>query len=127
MIQDSSYSEHSSSIYKLRPWLQHYASNVPLALTPQFTNALDLFLATAKNAPEQSALYYFDHIMSYRVTDRKSSALTAAVQSQGISKGDRVALSLQNVPQFLNFIEILDELPKTTTGKFLRRDLRDKV
>ncbi|GAC1357721.1 MAG: long-chain-fatty-acid--CoA ligase [Ktedonobacteraceae bacterium] len=101
MIQDSSHAENPHSVYESRPWLKQYASYIPPDLTPQFANGLDMFLSSAKNATEQPALYYFDRAMSYAELDRASSALAVALQSHGIAKDDRVALYLQNTPQFL--------------------------
>jgi long-chain acyl-CoA synthetase len=60
-----------------------------------------MFLATAKAMPEQAAIYYFDHAISYGELDRKSTALAVALKARGITQGDRVAFYLQNIPQYL--------------------------
>jgi len=60
-----------------------------------------MFLETAKAMPEQAAIYYFEQSMSYSELDRKSTALAAALKGRGVTHGDRVALYLQNIPQFL--------------------------
>ena len=91
----------TQSPYEARPWLKFYPGYIPAELTPQFANGLDMFLATVKATPEQAAIYYFDQTMSYGELDRKSSALAAALRERGIVWGDRVALYLQNIPQFL--------------------------
>ncbi len=87
--------------YEARPWLKHYASYVPPDLTPSFANGLDMFLATVQKMPEQPAIYYFDRALTYGDVDNWSSAFAAALQERGIVQGDRVALYLQNIPQFL--------------------------
>ncbi len=87
--------------YEARPWLKHYPSYIQPEITPRFTNGLEPFLETAKNKPEQPAIYYFDQPMSYGELDRKSTALAAALKDLGVRDGDRVALYLQNIPQFL--------------------------
>ncbi|MFL5697996.1 MAG: long-chain-fatty-acid--CoA ligase [Ktedonobacteraceae bacterium] len=87
--------------YEERPWLKHYPSYIPPQLTTRFANGLEMFLETAKAMPEQAAIYYFDQSMSYSELDRKSTALAAALQGRGVTHGDRVALYLQNIPQFL--------------------------
>ena len=87
--------------YESRPWLKHYPSYIPADITPRFANALEMFLETVKTAPEQAAIYYFDQAISYSDLDRQSSALAAALKDRGVAKGDRVALYLQNIPQFL--------------------------
>lgn len=87
--------------YEARPWLKHYPAYVPPDLTPQFASGLQMFLETAKTKPEQPAIYYFDQSMSYGELDRKSTALAAALGQRGVLHGDRIALYLQNIPQFL--------------------------
>src|SRR3989441_1929394 len=83
------------------PWLKLYPSYIPSELSPQFASGLDMFLATMKAMPDSPAIYYFDQAMSYGELDRKSTALAAALKERGVVRGDRVALYLQNIPQFL--------------------------
>ncbi|HEU5229975.1 MAG TPA: long-chain fatty acid--CoA ligase, partial [Ktedonobacteraceae bacterium] len=54
-----------------------------------------------KAHPTRPALHYFDETMSYAELDRQSTALAVALKERNIVKGDRVALYLQNIPQFL--------------------------
>ena len=44
---------------------------------------------------------YFDGQLSYAEVDQQSDALARALRAGGLVKGDRVALFLQNVPQFV--------------------------
>ena len=87
--------------YEVHPWLKHYASYMQPEITPRFASGLEMFLETVQTMPEQTAMYYFDWAMSYRQLDRASTALAAALKEQGIVYGDRLALYLQNIPQFL--------------------------
>jgi len=70
-----------------------------LKLSP--TTALDLFQASATRRPHNPAVYYFDQEITYREIDQHSDSLAAALLKFGVNKGDRVALILQNIPQFL--------------------------
>jgi long-chain acyl-CoA synthetase len=88
-------------IYEARPWLKHYPSYVQPEISLQFASGLEMFLETVKNTPEQPAIYYFEQPISYSQLDRASTALGAALKEQGIIYGDRLALYLQNIPQFL--------------------------
>jgi long-chain acyl-CoA synthetase len=91
----------AKATYEARPWLKHYASYVKPEITPGFASALEMFLQTVQALPEQPAIYYFDRAISYGELDRQSTALAAALQERGVVHGDRVALYLQNIPQFL--------------------------
>ncbi|HXZ06137.1 MAG TPA: AMP-binding protein, partial [Ktedonobacteraceae bacterium] len=70
-------------------------------ITPRFTNGLEMLVATVQAMPEQPAMYYFDRAISYRELDRASSALSFVLKQRGVGYGDRIALYLQNIPQFL--------------------------
>src|SRR5712692_4895411 len=87
--------------YEARPWLQHYPSFMQPEITPRFANGLEMFLETVQTMPEQAAMYYFDRAISYGELDRASSALAVALKQRGVRYGDRIALYLQNIPQFL--------------------------
>ena len=88
------------SPYHSRPWLARYSAWVPADLPPPALSAIDQFRATAQRIPEQPAIHYFTATLSFAALDRLSSELAAALQSLGLGQGDRVALYLQNVPQF---------------------------
>ena len=89
------------SIYEKRPWLKSYPEWAPHYLEISGKTALDDFRASAISRPEAPAVYYFDHVISYGEIDRLSNSLAAAFYDLGLSKGDRIMLVLQNVPQFL--------------------------
>lgn len=91
----------NSAAYASRPWLKLYPDYVPPELNPQFASALEMFLMTATAMPQKPAIYYFDRIMTYGELDRKSTALAAALKVKGVERGDRIALFMQNIPQFL--------------------------
>lgn len=54
-----------------------------------------------RSAGDQPALYYFDSSLTYTQVDEESDALACAWIEHGLQRGDRVALYLQNVPQFV--------------------------
>jgi len=87
--------------YEARPWLKHYPGYIQPELTPRFNSGLEQFLETVKAIPGEAAIYYFDRTMNYGELDRASSALAAALKQRGVVHGDRIALYLQNIPQFL--------------------------
>src|SRR5579885_383544 len=102
MVEDATtQAANARAVYEARPWLKHYPNYVAPDITPQFSSALEMFLATVKAMPEQPALHYFDQTITFGELDRQSSAFAAALKERGVVYGDRVALFLQNVPQFL--------------------------
>jgi long-chain acyl-CoA synthetase len=83
-----------------RPWLAIYPPWVPSDLPLPCATAIDQFRTTARHTPSAPAVYYFETVITYDEVDRLSSRLAAALISLGIRPGDRLALFLQNVPQF---------------------------
>jgi len=88
------------SVYENRPWLKHYPEWAPgdLEVTPD--TAIGDFRKSTVRAPEAPAVYYFDQKITYKEIDTLSDQLAAAFQDMGLQKGDRIAIDLQNVPQF---------------------------
>jgi len=89
-----------TSPYEKRPWLSLYSMGVPHDLPLPTISAIGQFRDTAQRVPDSPAIYYFDTIISFGKVDQLSNNLAVALQALGVKKGDRVALYLQNVPQF---------------------------
>ncbi|WP_067473156.1 AMP-binding protein [Actinomadura hibisca] len=84
-----------------RPWLSLYGRGVPAEIAVEYTSALEMFAFTAAAHPDADALRYFDGRLTWRELDRRSGAFAAALADAGFAPGERAALYLQNVPQFV--------------------------
>jgi long-chain acyl-CoA synthetase len=89
------------SIYDQRPWLARYATGQPHDIEVEFPNALAMFSASAEREPDAPIVKYFDGVLTRRELDELSGAFGAALADGGLRAGERVALFLQNVPQFI--------------------------
>jgi long-chain acyl-CoA synthetase len=89
------------SIYDDKPWLARYAPGQPAEIAVEYDNAVAMFRATLERNPDGNAIRYFDGQITFRELDRLTDAFAAALADTGFAKGDRVALYLQNVPQFV--------------------------
>jgi long-chain acyl-CoA synthetase len=83
------------------PWLARYDPGMPHHIEPEFDNALAMFKAAAKNYPTRPCLLYFDRTLSMGDVDAATDALAAGLVDLGFKPGDRLAVYLQNVPQFV--------------------------
>ena len=88
------------SVYDQRPWLALYAEDQPQELHPEFDDMLALFDATLQHHPDEVALTYFDGRLTYRELAELSDGLARYLHERGLAGGDRIAVYLQNVPQF---------------------------
>jgi len=83
------------------PWLQHYDGDVPETLPVPKQRLHDMLNNAAQAFPNAPALIFFGQKIGYRELDRASNRFAHALRSLGVKKGDRVAIILPNVPQYV--------------------------
>ena len=88
-------------IYDSKPWLRRYDPDQPAEISPEVTDALSMFRASVDRNPDGDSIRYFGGRITARDLDEFSDAFAVALLEQGLRAGDRVALYLQNVPQFV--------------------------
>ena len=88
------------SVYDAKPWLALYDEGQPQDIVPEHGDALTMFRHAAARAPGQPAIRYFDARLTYAELDAQSDSFAAALLERGFSRGDRLGIYLQNVPQF---------------------------
>ncbi len=88
------------SDYDSRPWLALYGDQ-PSDYDIEFDDALDMFRAGVARDPSAVALRYFDGVITRQELDELSDGLAAGLLAHGFASGDRLAVYLQNVPQFV--------------------------
>ena len=83
-------------------WLKHYPPSVPAMIDveqfPSLVAMLEDSFGTYRDLP---ACKFMGHTLSFGQIDEMSLAFAAWLQSQGFAQGDRVALMMPNVPQYL--------------------------
>ena len=84
-----------------RIWLSSYPEGVPADIeTGQYSSLVELMEESFSRYADLPAYSFMGKRISYAQTDRDSQALAAYLQSLGLSRGDRVALMMPNVPQY---------------------------
>ncbi|GAA0671738.1 hypothetical protein GCM10010193_25010 [Kitasatospora atroaurantiaca] len=89
------------SRYESKPWLARYDEPMRAWRAPERSTVLQIFRAAVEEVPDSTAIAYFDGRLSYREVDRLSDGIAAHLKSQGFGRGDRLAIVLQNIPQFV--------------------------
>ncbi|WP_197412400.1 class I adenylate-forming enzyme family protein [Novosphingobium sp. Fuku2-ISO-50] len=82
-------------------WHRHYTKSAKARLEGADGTMLDVFRSAVALAGDRPAIQYFDTTLSYADLDRLSDGLAAALIADGFAPGDRLALMLQNMPQFV--------------------------
>ena len=84
-----------------RVWLGNYPEGVPADIdADRYSSLVALMDESFARYAQRTAYSYMGKDISYRQTDEDSLALAAYLQSLGLSKGERVALMMPNVPQY---------------------------
>ncbi len=92
-----------------QPWLKHYDKGVPASLKPYPQHPLHTFLEqTAARYPDKVAIHFkpahqgfAKSALTYAQVNDLSDRLAAALADMGVKKGDRVAIFMPNIPQFV--------------------------
>ncbi|MEW1689615.1 class I adenylate-forming enzyme family protein [Streptomyces sp. NPDC091265] len=90
----------TDSIYAAKPWLPLLSEAQRAPVHPAET-LVHAFRDSVSRAPAHPALAYFDGRLSYRETDELSDSVAGHLAARGLERGDRVAIMLQNSPQFV--------------------------
>ncbi|MFI6897291.1 class I adenylate-forming enzyme family protein [Streptomyces sp. NPDC050256] len=90
----------SESIYAAKPWLPLLSEAQRAPVHPAET-LVHAFRDSVARAPGHPALAYFDGRLSYAETDELSDSVAGHLAARGLERGDRVAIMLQNSPQFV--------------------------
>ncbi len=84
-----------------RVWLKSYPPGVPYDIDPgRYASLVQMAEEAFRTHAAHRAYVLMDHAITYGEVDRLSSAFAAWLQSQGLGKGDRIALMLPNVLQY---------------------------
>jgi long-chain acyl-CoA synthetase len=84
-----------------RRWLALYDEGMPSDIKTEFTNGLEMFKAAVERAGDRPLIHYFGSSLTGHEVDRLTDALAVGLREMGTEPGDRVAVYLQNVPQFI--------------------------
>lgn len=84
-----------------RIWLKNYPPGVPADIDPlQFSSLAELLNECFKTYANKTAQTFMGKKFSYAQIDQYSLNIASYLQSLGLSKGDRVAIMMPNIPQY---------------------------
>ena len=84
-----------------RPWLKQYPPSVPPQIdVAQYRSLVELLDESFTKFAHRVAYEFMGKSIRFEEVDQASRALAAYLQSRGLSRGDRVAVMMPNVPQY---------------------------
>ena len=85
----------------LRPHAAAWPSRLPRELVIPDTTLWFNLEVSARRYPNKAAYIFFGQPLTFAQLHQQAEALAGWLQAQGVQRGDRVALFLQNCPQFV--------------------------
>ena len=84
------------------PRSPHWPPGLPQHLELPQTSLYENLATSARRYPQRAATVYYGRELSYAALDAQATALAGHLQQRcGVRRGDRVALFMQNCPQFV--------------------------
>jgi long-chain acyl-CoA synthetase len=84
-----------------KTWLKHYPQGVPANIdVAQYASLVSLIEESFKKHRDLPAFQFMGKAISFGQIDDLSRAFAAYLQSQGLERGDRVAIMMPNLPQY---------------------------
>ncbi len=83
-----------------RPHLPHWPRRLPRSVIAPETSLWFNLEVAATRFPDRAAYVFFGRELSYRELRTQAEAIAGWLQGAGVKAGDRVALFMQNCPQF---------------------------
>jgi len=81
--------------------MPHWPKDLPHHLTLPATSLYCNLETSARRYPDKTAIIYYDTVITYAQLLDDVERLAGYFQSQGVKRGDRVLLYMQNSPQFI--------------------------
>ena len=84
-----------------RPWMGSWPKDVPKSIHYPELSLAKILHKTAQSFPESSALYFAKGKITFSELETLAGRFGKALQESGVKKGERVALYLPNIPEFV--------------------------
>jgi long-chain acyl-CoA synthetase len=84
-----------------KPWYKNWHPNIPKTLTYPETPLHKLLETSAEKHPTQIAIHYLGKNITYQELNEYTDHFAAALAKLGVQKGDKVAIYLPNIPEYV--------------------------
>ncbi len=88
-------------LHEQKFWLKNYPEGVPTKIEIERVSVSQTLRHSAEKFKDRAALIFMDHEISFQTLEAQVNRFAQALKDLGIQKGDRVAIMLPNLPQFV--------------------------
>lgn len=109
-----------------KPWQQFYDPGVSLEPTYMTLSLKEQFIAQVKRHPDRPYIFLADQIITYRQANTAACKLANAFRQAGVRQGDRVAVTLPNMPEFVIAVQAclkIGAIIVPTNPRYKKREL----
>jgi long-chain acyl-CoA synthetase len=83
------------------PWISHYDPGIPATIPDSSMTLSELLTTAARQCGDRTAVIYYGNRITYLQLELAAARFAHELLRMGIQRGDRVAICLPNVPQYL--------------------------
>jgi len=84
-----------------KPWFNNWPAQVPKHIEYPLVPLQEILQKSAKEFPQKTAIVFGEREISYAQLDLLSNQFANSLVKLGVKKGDRAAIFLPNIPQFI--------------------------
>ena len=84
-----------------KPWFKNYPPNMPKTIQYPLTPLHELLEISAEKHPTHPAIHFMGKTITYQELNETIDHFAAALDKLGVKQGDRVAIYLPNIPQYI--------------------------
>ncbi|WP_165820809.1 AMP-binding protein [Pueribacillus theae] len=84
-----------------KPWLNYWPEGVPQTIDYGTRSLPAIVLENCKRWPDKTAIIYYGCEISYQELGNAMKRFAAWLQNNGVQRGDRVAIYMENTPHFV--------------------------
>jgi len=100
-IDPSAVDSNDGEVPDDRPHFAWWPKRLPRRLTPPETSLWHNLEVSAARYPDKPATLFFGRAKTFAALRREAESIAGWLQAQGVRRGDRVALFMQNCPQYI--------------------------
>jgi len=86
---------------KPKPWHKNWPPNMPKTIQYPLTPLHELLEMSAEKHPTHPAIHFMGKTLTYQELSESVDHFAAALDKLGVKQGDRVAIYLPNIPQYI--------------------------